>query len=107
MVAKGILSDEPRYQFDSFNAAQEYGKALYLGIDTNPDMPVAEISEKLCKIAAEFAPQDIKYNVYTPQYLLENYCYNLDQNQQYGKCVLVALRILDSEIQGVNIYYLR
>ena len=76
MVAKGILSDEPRYQFDSFNAAQEYGKALYLGIDTNPDMPVAEISEKLCKIAAEFAPQDIKYNVYTPQYLLENYFAN-------------------------------
>lgn len=73
MIAKGILSDEPRYQFDSFNTAQEYGKALYLGIDTNPDMEVAEISEKLCKIAAEFAPQDIKYNVYTPQYLLENY----------------------------------
>ncbi len=73
MIAKGILSDEPRYQFDSFNTAQEYGKALYLGIDTNPDMPVAEISEKLCKIAAKFAPQDIKYNVYTPQYLLENY----------------------------------
>ena len=73
MIAKGILSDEPRYQFDSFNTAKEYGKALYLGIDTNPDMEVAEISEKLCKIAAEFAPQDIKYNVYTPQYLLENY----------------------------------
>lgn len=78
MVAKGILSDEPRYQFDSFNAAPEYGKALYLGIDTNPDMEVAEISEKLCKIAAEFVPQDIKYNVYTPQYLLENYFANSD-----------------------------
>lgn len=72
MIARGVLNDESRYQFDSFNAAPEYGKALYLGIDTNPDMPVAEISKKLCNIAAEFAPQDIKYNVYTPQYLLEN-----------------------------------
>lgn len=73
MIAQGVLSDAPKYNFDSYNTAQEYGKALYLGIDTNPDMEVAEISEKLCKIAAEFAPQDIKYNVYTPQYLLENY----------------------------------
>ncbi|MBR3676901.1 MAG: hypothetical protein IKN71_07185 [Alphaproteobacteria bacterium] len=73
MIAKGILSDEPRYQFDSFNAAQEYGKALYLCINTTPDTEVAKISEKLCQIAAAFLPQDIRYNVYTPQYLLENY----------------------------------
>lgn len=72
LIAQGVLSDAPKYNFDSYNAAQEYGKSLYLGIDTNPDMEVAKISERLCKIAAEFAPQDIKYNVYTPEYLLEN-----------------------------------
>lgn len=72
LIAQGVLSDAPKYNFDSYNTAQEYGKSLYLGIDTNPDMEVAEISERLCKIAAEFAPQDIKYNVYTPEYLLEN-----------------------------------
>ena len=72
LIAQGVLSDAPKYNFDSYNTAQEYGKSLYLGIDTNPDMEVAEISERLCKIAAAFAPQDIKYNVYTPEYLLEN-----------------------------------
>lgn len=72
LIAQGVLSDAPKYNFDSYNTVQEYGKALYLGIDTNPDMEVAEISENLRKIAAEFAPQDIKYNVYTPEYLLEN-----------------------------------
>ncbi|MBR1600356.1 MAG: hypothetical protein IJ677_02125, partial [Alphaproteobacteria bacterium] len=72
LIAQGVLSDAPKYNFDSYNTAQEYGKALYLGIDTNPDMEVAEISEKLRQIASEFAPQDIKYNVYTPEYLLEN-----------------------------------
>lgn len=73
LIAQGVLSDAPKYNFDSYNTVQEYGKSLYLGIDTNPDMEVAEISERLCKIAATFAQQDIKYNVYTPEYLLENY----------------------------------
>ena len=72
LIAQDVLSDAPRWQFGSHTCAEEYGKALYLGIDTNLDMSVTEISERLCKIAAEFAPQDIKYNVYTPQYLLEN-----------------------------------
>ena len=70
LLAKGILTDN--YQMESANSADEYGKALYLGIETNPDMPVQEISDKLCQIASEFALQDIKYNMFTPQYLLEN-----------------------------------
>ena len=69
LIAKGVLRDD--FQMDSGNTAKEYGKALCLGIDTNPDMPVQEISDKLRQIASEFAPQDIKYNVYTPQYLLD------------------------------------
>ncbi len=75
LLARGVLKDN--YQMESGNSAEEYGNALYLGIDTNLDMPVQEISDKLCQIASEFAPQDIKYNVYTPQYLLENSPFNV------------------------------
>ena len=74
LLAKGILQDN--FQMESGNSAEEDGKALYLGIATNPDMPVAQISNRLRQIAAFFAPQDIKYNVYTPQYLLENSPFN-------------------------------
>jgi hypothetical protein len=69
LIKQGILSDT-KYIFDSYNKADEYGKGLYLGIDTNPDMFVSDISKKLCQIADNFVLQDIKYNVYTPEYLL-------------------------------------
>lgn len=41
------------------------------------------------------------------KYLLENYDYNLDQNLQYGECVLTALRVLSGQVQGINIYFLK
>ncbi len=70
LISKGILNDKT--QFESGNSAKEYGKSLYIGFDTNPDMLVSDISKKLCEMASAFVYQDIKYNVYTPQYLLSN-----------------------------------
>ena len=67
LSARGILSIGS--YFDSWNTAEEYGPAVILRIQTNPNMTVKEISEQLCKIAMNFVPQDIKYNVYTPDYL--------------------------------------
>lgn len=59
---------------DSWNSAEEYGPAVILRIKTNPNMTVKEISDQLCDIASNFVQQDIKYNIYTPDYLLQ---YNL------------------------------
>jgi hypothetical protein len=70
LISKGILND--KNQFESGNSVKEYGKSLYIGFDTNPDMLVSDISKKLCEMASAFVYQDIKYNVYTPQYLLSN-----------------------------------
>ena len=67
LSARGILSIGS--YLDSRNTAEEYGQAVILRIKTNPNMTVKEISEQLCSVAMNFAPQDIKYNVYTPDYL--------------------------------------
>ena len=56
---------------DSWNTAEEYGPAVILRIETNPNMTVNEISDQLCDITNNFVQQDIKYNVYTPDYLLQ------------------------------------
>lgn len=72
LSARGILSINPDIGqgfFDSWNTSEEYGPAVILRIKTNPNMTVNEISEQLCKIAMNFVSQDIKYNVYTPDYL--------------------------------------
>ena len=34
-------------------------------------MSVDEISHSLCTIAQEFEMQDIKYNIYTPEYIVQ------------------------------------
>lgn len=67
LSARGILSIGSCA--DSWNTAEEYGPAVALRIKTNPNMTVNEISQQLCKIAMNFVPQDIKYNIYTPEYL--------------------------------------
>ena len=67
LCARGILLIGP--YLDSKNTAEEYWLAVILRIKTNPNMAVKEISEQLCNIAMNFVPQDIKYNVYTPDYL--------------------------------------
>ena len=64
---RGILSIGS--YLDSWNTAEEYGPAVILRIQTNSNMTVQEISDQLCEIAMNFVPQDIKYNVYTPDYL--------------------------------------
>ncbi len=71
LIAEGKLRKDNRFEsWNSFDG--QYGQALYLGIQTNLDMPVVKISEQLCQIAKEFDLQDIKYNVYTAQYLAES-----------------------------------
>lgn len=67
LSARGIISIGS--YLDSRNTSEEYGPAVILRIETNPNMTVNEISEQLCNIAMHFVPQDIKYNVYTPDYL--------------------------------------
>ena len=75
LIKEGKIKEDGRFEsWNSFDG--QYGKALYLGINTHLDMPVEEISNQLCQIANEFKLQDIKYNVYTPEYLVEQspYC---------------------------------
>ena len=76
LSARGILSIGSPY--NSRNNSEEYGPAVILCIKTNPDMAVNDISEQLCKIAMNFVPQDIKYNIYTPDYLSQ---YALNNNK--------------------------
>jgi hypothetical protein len=47
-------------------------------------MTVNEISEQLCEIAMNFVPQDIKYNVYTPDYLLQYDPFNVKPKTIFG-----------------------
>lgn len=77
LINEGKIKEDKRFEsWNSFDG--QYGKALYLGIDTHPDMSVDEISQSLCSIAQEFEMQDIKYNIYTPEYLIQTspFCTN-------------------------------
>lgn len=77
LINEGKIKEDKRFEsWNSFDG--QYGKALYLGIDTYPDMSVDEISQSLCSIAQEFEMQDIKYNIYTPEYLIQTspFCTN-------------------------------
>jgi len=70
LINEGKIKEDKRFEsWNSFDG--QYGKALYLGIDTHPDMSVDEISQSLCSIAQEFEMQDIKYNIYTAENLVE------------------------------------
>jgi len=72
-IAKKLVGDgiiRPNYGMESYNSNEnQYGMALRLGVQTNLDMPVDEISAKLKKLSAHFVYQDIKYNIYTPTFL--------------------------------------
>lgn len=59
---------------ESWNSdSGQYGAGVCLGVETNLDMRVTDISQKLCDLASNFVYQDIKYNIYTPQYLMEQF----------------------------------
>ena len=70
LIQEGKIKEDKRFEsWNSFDG--QYGKALYIGIDTHLDMPIDEISQQLCCIAQDFKMQDIKYNVYAPENLVE------------------------------------
>lgn len=55
---------------ESYNSLNgQYGVGLKLAVPTHLDMPIDEISAKLKNLSANFAYQDIKYNIYTPTFL--------------------------------------
>lgn len=41
------------------------------------------------------------------KYLMEKYGFNMESYHKYGECVLAALRIINGQVQGINIYFLR
>lgn len=74
----------------------------------------ANLLYKFKGISVHVSNDNIAYKIYgrieydkLKPYLLEKFNYDIDQNFQYGRCVLVALRIAYNKIQGINIYFLR
>ncbi len=100
LSARGIISIGS--YLDSRNTSEEYGPAVILRIETNPNMTVNEISEQLCNIAMHFVPQDIKYNVYTPDYLSQ---YALSYNKPRTIFGFPSLErtICGNDIENANI----
>lgn len=73
----------------------------------------AKIIHKFKGISIHPYENSIGYKIYgrvhepfLKRYLLEKYNYDMSENEQYGECVLAALRILEGQLQGVNIYFL-
>ncbi|MCL2338336.1 MAG: hypothetical protein FWC51_00050 [Proteobacteria bacterium] len=63
--------------YESGNSAgNKYGKGIYLGIPSDPDMLVSDVSKQLQKLASVFKRQDILYNMYTPEYLIGCHPFN-------------------------------
>lgn len=69
---------------ESWNSnANQYGHGVCLGIKTAPDMRVADISQKLIELASHFTYQDIKYNIYTPKFLMEQFPFYRGEKTEY------------------------
>lgn len=80
LIEQGVLKkDCARESWNSQGGI--YGSGVCLGVDTNLDMPVTEVSDKLLALASKFVIQDIKHNIYMPQYLMEqNFFYRGQKN---------------------------
>ncbi len=87
---------------DSWNTAEEYGPAVILRIKTNSNMTVRDISDQLCEIAMNFVPQDIKYNIYTPDYLSQ-YAFFYGKHKTIFGFPSLERTICDNDIESADV----
>ena len=82
LVKNNILQIDTAHE--SWNGGtKQYGPGICLGIKTDSDMRVADISQKLCEMASYFDYQDILYNIYTPKFLMEQFPFYRGDKTEY------------------------
>ena len=94
MVRDGVFSIDRVHE--SWNSdMNQYGHGICIGTKTNSDMRVSETSQKLFDLASKFAYQDIKYNIYTPRYLMQIFPFYRGERTEYCFPDLGVLTIND------------